>query len=100
MAKRPRRSDDENEGEMVSDRIILTIGDDVFHTTQATLGASSYFKAMFESFKEGSEGSIYIDRDGQIFGYLLYFMRTGELFVLWISIVSTSIFSVLLLCTK
>ena len=60
--------------------ISLDVGGMKFKTTNTTLNKSAYFKALLSG-KFGdrvqSDGSYFIDRDGEYFKYLLNYMRYG-----------------------
>eukprot|EP00325_Prymnesiales_sp_UTEX-LB-985_P035174 CAMPEP_0174719342 /NCGR_PEP_ID=MMETSP1094-20130205/30922_1 /TAXON_ID=156173 /ORGANISM="Chrysochromulina brevifilum, Strain UTEX LB 985" /LENGTH=432 /DNA_ID=CAMNT_0015919625 /DNA_START=138 /DNA_END=1436 /DNA_ORIENTATION=- len=68
-----------------SQRVLLNVGGRHFETTAATLsvGASSpghYFSSLLRHTPESQlSASIFIDRDGDAFGPLLNFLRTGTL---------------------
>lgn len=58
--------------------IVLDVGGMIHKTNKKTLMEhSGYFRTMLNSFREGEEKNpIFIDRDGELFRQLLYFMRT------------------------
>lgn len=64
-----------------SNIIELNIGGTRYTTTKETLTSNSgYFSAMLKNFREGEERKeIFIDRDGELFRHVLYFLRTKEL---------------------
>lgn len=59
--------------------IILQVGERTFKTYKSTLTKSPYFKALFsDNFGDKqSDGSYFIDRNGEYFAYLLQFLRCG-----------------------
>ena len=63
--------------------LTLQIGEHRFTTTESTLReGSTYFESLFsgswqEAEKE-ADGSLFIDRDGGIFAYILGFLRSGK----------------------
>ena len=69
-------------------KVKLNVGGEFFETTIETLteyseGTTSYFKALFsrqwELEKDPKDESIFIDRDGCLFGYILQYLRTGKI---------------------
>jgi hypothetical protein len=69
------------------EKVILNVGGGYFVTTIATLTKTSektitYFKSLFSQQwqleKDPEDGSIFIDRDGVLFGYILQYFRTGQ----------------------
>ncbi|KAL1512204.1 hypothetical protein AB1Y20_005468 [Prymnesium parvum] len=64
-------------------RVRLNVGGSRFETTVGTLTGHGKLKTFFSSLlrHNGLEGELFIDRDGESFGPLLSFLRTGELHV-------------------
>jgi hypothetical protein len=71
-------------------KVKLNVGGIYFETTIETLtkyseGRISYFKSLFsrqwQLEKDPKDDSIFIDRDGDLFGYILQYLRTGKLAV-------------------
>ena len=69
-------------------KVILNVGGEYFETTVETLtkvtdSAKAYFKALFsrqwQLEKDPKDESIFIDRDGHLFGFILQYFRTGHL---------------------
>jgi len=69
-------------------KVKLNIGGEYFETTIETLMKHneekiSYFKALFsrqwQLEKDPKDQSIFIDRDGYLFGYILQYLRTGKI---------------------
>jgi hypothetical protein len=69
-------------------KVKLNVGGVFFETTIETLtkyseGTTSYFKVLFsrqwELEKDPKDESIFIDRDGYLFGYILQYCRTGKI---------------------
>jgi len=69
-------------------KVKLNVGGKHFETTIGTLtkysdGTTSYFKALFsrqwQLEKDPKDDSIFIDRDGVLFDYILQYFRTGQL---------------------
>ena len=62
-----------------NDIVTLQIGERTFNTYKSTLCKSPYFKAMLsDKFRDRrSDGSYFIDRNGNHFAYLLDFLRCG-----------------------
>jgi len=68
------------------EKIKLNVGGEYFQTTIDTLIKAnektiSYFQSLFsqqwELEMDPKDGSIFIDRDGILFGYILQYFRTG-----------------------
>eukprot|EP01084_Bolivina_argentea_P136064 239669_1 len=63
--------------------VVLNVGGIKYQTTLQTLtGYQSMLKARFSSkysIKPSSDGSFFIDGDGQLFHYILKYLRTGSL---------------------
>lgn len=71
-------------------KVILNVGGSRFETTIDTLTkydtqTCAFFKNMFsqqwELEKDPADGSIFIDRDGYLFGFILQYLRTGSLII-------------------
>ena len=69
-------------------KVKLNVGGRFFQTTVETLTKSSdtrltYFKTLFsgqwQSEKDPKDDSIFIDRDGDLFEYILQYLRTGKI---------------------
>ncbi|CAF0860449.1 unnamed protein product [Didymodactylos carnosus] len=65
-------------------KVTLNVGGDKFQTTEETLTKENdtFFTALFSQqwqLEKDEEGSIFIDRDGKLFAYILRYFRTGEL---------------------
>jgi hypothetical protein len=69
-------------------KVKLNVGGKHFETTIETLtkyndGINSYFKALFsrqwQLEKDAKDDSIFIDRDGVLFDYILQYLRTGKI---------------------
>lgn len=67
-----------------SEPVVLEVGNHIYKTTASTLKKipNSYFSAMMSGnypLLRQADGSFFIDRDGQHFGSILSFMRSGYL---------------------
>ena len=71
-----------------NERVKLNVGGRYFQTTLATLtnhseGKLTYFKTFFaghwQSTKDPKDESIFIDRDGDLFEYILQYLRTDKI---------------------
>jgi hypothetical protein len=71
-------------------KVKLNVGGRYFETTIETLtkhskGTTSYFKALFsrqwQLEKDPKDESIFIDRDGDLFNYILQYLRTDQLII-------------------
>jgi hypothetical protein len=69
-------------------KILLNVGGEYFETTIGTLtkgneNTISYFQSLFSQQwqleKDPKDGSIFIDRDGILFRYILQYFRTGQI---------------------
>ena len=72
-----RHSDDC--GALVAPMIRLNIGGVHYETTRETLSKASYWHAYLEGMighTTDQDGRLFLDRDGNLFGYLLNFMRS------------------------
>jgi hypothetical protein len=73
----------EGQADAPATRVKLNVGGRHFETTVGTLtrgGAQNFFSALLQH-AERSEEALFIDRDGETFGPLLNFLRTGELII-------------------
>jgi hypothetical protein len=70
------------------EKVKLNVGGRYYQTTIRTLtkhseGTSSYFKALFsrqwQLQKDPKDESVFIDRDGDLFGFILQYLRTGKI---------------------
>jgi len=64
------------------DHVVLQVGSVVYHTTAHTLLANpdSFFHGLLSpKFREDKEKPIFIDRDGEIFKYILEYLMYGQL---------------------
>ena len=68
-------------------KVTLNVGGEYFETTVETLtkvtdSSKAYFKALFsrqwQLEKDPKDESIFIDRDGHLFGFILQYFRTGQ----------------------
>ncbi|CAF0944080.1 unnamed protein product [Didymodactylos carnosus] len=65
-------------------KVTLNVGGEIFQTTIETLTVEkpSFFTALFSRqwhVEKDEEGSLFIDRDGWLFGHILKYFRTGEI---------------------
>lgn len=63
----------------------INVGGEVFRTTVSTLKKASFFDSMFKHAEKGVMGSsvdgggrFFVDRSGELFGYVLEFLRSGH----------------------
>ncbi|VDD92840.1 unnamed protein product [Enterobius vermicularis] len=66
------------------DTIQLNVGGTLYTTTKKTLSRESntfFTNQLFSNFLRMSDGSFFIDRNGQIFSYILDYLRCGKLIV-------------------
>ncbi|KAJ9662492.1 hypothetical protein H2198_001381 [Neophaeococcomyces mojaviensis] len=67
---------------MASDPITLQVGEQRFTTFRSTLtGESPYFTSFFsdEWHRQQADGSYFVDADGDLFRYILRYLRSGTL---------------------
>ena len=72
----------ENAHKKVSSSIVrLNVGGKHYDTTRDTLRSSAFFRPWLDGrfdMASDEEGRLFIDRDGDLFGILLSFMRTSQ----------------------
>ena len=75
--------EDESMFEILADTVKLNIGGYKYEALKETLTKyESFFSLMINSpisSKTDSDGYIYIEQDGQVFKYILDYLKTGEI---------------------
>lgn len=69
-----------------SERVKLNVGGTIYETTLSTLRKeesflSALFSGRYEVARDEKDGSVFIDRDGQIFKHILNYLRRGRLLI-------------------
>lgn len=63
----------------MSDIIILNVGGTIFRSTKSTLEISKYFEAMLNGNFKLNKDEVFIDRDPELFGYILSYLRNKDI---------------------